>query len=368
MNSLAYLASIPLVYYRRGSRIQNSPDLGSREKLHSSLLDDLKKGAALWLRLDGLSLENLPAHAALCQTLTQVGFGTDRGSQKPDLVVLDWSRVSTCSAEGFAFFAVLANKLATHGMRVISCEPESAAIAAFLTDSGLRNLGVPIRWVLSPNVGRRTLKCPAPSAAFSISDILTLEGFLHGLSNFLRTTPLNRDSVRLVMATAHECIQNVLSHSSAEFAAAVALAAGRSGAPSIQLGIADDGIGIASSIASHSDHSKLANFTDSSVTETVLNQKLSRRPRTETSTSSVKDSSERVSGEVDADQVQRKLAGNSGGGMGRLIKRLLEHPGVTIRIRSGTAFVFLQSPPGRSQKLDLTFGAGTQLMLSMRFP
>ena len=298
-----------------------------------------------------------------------MGFGGERGSQKPELVVLDWSRVLSCSAEGFAFFAVLTKQLAAHGMHVIICEPEAATIGHFLTDSGLRDLGVPIDWVSRRYMGRQTLKSLAPSALFSSSDTQMLEPFLEGLSRFLRTTSLNRDSLTLVMATAHECIQNVLSHSSAQFGAAVALLSGRKGAASIELGIADDGVGIASSIASHGEHSRLSRFTDSSVTETVLNQKLSRRPRADQPASQA---GERLDGNPAAraeGPTERNPGSGSGGGMGRLIRRLIEHPGVAVRIRTGTAFVSLHSGlPDRNKKTDLTFGAGTQFILEMKLP
>jgi hypothetical protein len=339
--------------------VSNLNDFASRSLLHSSLRPDLRSGSAIWIRLDGLSLSNATAHGALCQTLTRVGFGAERGSVRPDTAVLDWSRVASCSAEGFAFFAVLAKKLASQNIHVIVCEPESVAIARFLDESGIKRLCDGVQWVPSLSSGRLTLQSIARAALFSPTDTGMLPDFLDDLSSFVKEADLGHSAALLVMAAAQDTIQNVLSHSSATAGATAATLLPQKRPMRLQLGIADDGVGIASSILSQQTHSWLAGFTDSSVTETVLHRKLTGRSR----------HAKHFGESVTPDPMLSEAAetpGVSGGGMARLIRRLLDHDGVTIMIRSGTALLTMRSGlPDDYQRRDLTFGAGTQLLLEI---
>src|SRR5438105_3992784 len=86
-------------------------DLSSLAGLRSSFQRHRKLGAATWIRLDGLTVDDAASHSALCHTLTRLGLGGDHARKSPKIVVFDWSGVGGCSAEGLAFFVVLVGHL-----------------------------------------------------------------------------------------------------------------------------------------------------------------------------------------------------------------------------------------------------------------
>ena len=135
----------------------------------------------------------------------------------------------------------------------------------------------------------------------------------------------------------HELLQNVISHSSSRHAAIGARAVAPRG-KTIEIGLADDGVGIAAHVVAQSSHSWLSWLSDASVTETTLANQLSGRDP------------------------------HSGGGcLGEVMRAFLRQADADVTIRSGTAHVkFANARDFSVTKHNLTFGMGTQILIRIR--
>jgi hypothetical protein len=147
---------------------------------------------------------------------------------------------------------------------------------------------------------------------------------------------------RAIMGTTHEVLHNVLSHAGATHGAATALLFPRRRPKILQIGIADDGLGIAGTVLRDPHHEELAWFSDARVTGAVIRDNLSGRGA--------------VSGEREG-----------GGGLARVVKRLLLETASKVFLRSGAALVVLRSEdPEHFLFHRLTYGTGTQIRLELR--
>lgn len=139
------------------------------------------------------------------------------------------------------------------------------------------------------------------------------------------------------MSTTVELIHNIQSHSGARFGAAAALLLPRRRPQVLQVGVADDGIGIAGSILSQPLHDWMSWSPDASVAEVVLDRALSGRES------------------------------QTGGGMARHIRRLVDEANCRIDIRTGASHLFLTSDEPRAfTKTYLNAGLGTQVRLQAK--
>lgn len=317
-----------------------SLDLTSVSSLRASLSPLRRSGAAAWVSLQGLPLEDARAHSALCQTLTQFGMGADRGRRVPDVAVLDWSNVDGCSAEGIAFFAVLARHLVGRGVRVVVCHSADSAVREVLEHAGIVAACGPVPWVSCPTRNASAVESIVPAAIFADETNDSILSFCDELSSCLARLGISRAHKRAVMGTTQELLHNVLSHASASHAAATALLLPRKRPKVLQIGIADDGQGIPGTVVRHERHRWLEWFHDAGITEVVLNRALSGRERADS---------------------------GSGGGMARIIRRVLGETQSTVMLRSGAALITLRSnAPDRFERRALTYGAGTQIRLELR--
>ena len=316
-------------------------DVSSVAGLRRSLHQSLKSGHAAWIRLDGLPVDDSSTHSALCHALVRVGMGAVTGRMVPQIAVLDWSLVDTCSAEGLAFFAVLHGHLTTAGIQLIVCAPASKTVSLLLEQSGVHAYCGGGTWVPSTPARGVSCECVASAALFGPEANESVDKFCDDLSDTIKRLAVGRGPARAVTGTTYELLHNVLSHANAGHAAAAAILFSRKRPPVLQVGVADDGIGIAGAVLSHPRHEWLQSFHDASVTETVLNQTLSGRTTT--------------------------LDSGTGGGVARIIKRLLRETTATVMFRSGAAMVTLRSTaPDRFEKTALTYGSGTQVRLELR--
>lgn len=301
----------------------------------------MRRREAAWIRLDGLSLNVDSTHSALCHALTPFGLGAEPGHAVPTLVVLDWSTVTDCSAEGIAFFAVLVRRLSAMGVRVIACQPLGTAVSEVLKCSGVRSVCGPTEWVPCPCEKGFAAESLAPAAIFGPDANDSVDDFCDGLSTAIRRLGVVRRTAAAVMGTTHELLHNVLSHAHAQHAAATALLLPRKRPQVLQIGVADDGIGITGSVLRHERHQWLSWFHDASVTEVVLHQALSGR--------------------------EAAVDGGGGGGLANILQRLLRETPATVLLRSGAAYITLRSTaPDHFEKTALTYGAGTQFRLELR--
>jgi hypothetical protein len=311
----------------------------SLTSLRTSLAGPMRTGEAVWLRLGGLGLDDARSHGALCNCLERLGIG---GAEiPPGIVVLDWSVASDCSAEGLVFFAVLAKHLVDTGVQVFAAEPAVSGIAEVLAQSGFRSGCAGVEWVPCDACGGGAAHCGARGALFSTSPNESVDDFCDDLSATLKRLAVPRSVRCAIMGTAQEVLHNVLSHAEASHGAAAALIFPRRRPKVLQIGIADDGVGIAGTILRHPRHAWLGWFSDAQVTEAVLRDHRSVRG-------------------ADTGEEQ------GGGGLARLVKRLLAETPSSVILRSGSAFVTLRSQdPDHFHLRRLTYGTGTQFRLEL---
>lgn len=294
------------------------------------------------MRLGGLGIDRPESHGALCSTLERLGIGTANGTKLPKLVVLDWSVVSNCSAEGLAFFSVLARHLVGSGVHVIATEPELEDIREVLVQSGIRARCDGVAWVSCATSGRPSVRSGARAALFTASWDASVDDFCDDLSATLVRLAVPRRARCAVMGTTHEMLHNVFSHAGARYGGATALLFPGRRPKVLQIGIADDGLGIAATVLRHPRHEWLGWFSDARVTGAVLRDSLTGRGA--------------ESGEE---------AG--GGGLARIVKRLLSETTCKIIVRSGAALIVLRSGDAdRFVPHRLTYGTGTQLRLELQ--
>jgi hypothetical protein len=144
------------------------------------------------------------------------------------------------------------------------------------------------------------------------------------------------------MGITMEVVQNMLSHANATNCAVSAFYLGGKHPPVVQIGFADDGDGIASSLSENPDHHWATYLHDASVTENVLRHALTTRSELTTA-------SERPSG-----------------GLSRLIDDLLSECRSEIYVRSGAAFIVGSSDRAeRWTKSYMDHGIGTQLRVAI---
>jgi hypothetical protein len=132
-------------------------------------------------------------------------------------------------------------------------------------------------------------------------------------------------------------LQNVLAHSGAQHACAVALVHPLKRPPEVEVGIADGGRGIASGVLSQERHGWLFSFTDGAVTAAALTRGLSGRAEDD-----------------------------GGGALAGLIRGLIRECGATVVVRSGAALLRLNPPDGRCAPCNLSCGWGTQTLIRVR--
>lgn len=307
--------------------------------LRASLAGAVRTKEAAWLQMKGLTLDDPRQHSALCTTLEQLG-----STAIPATVVLDWSATSECSAEGMALFSVLGRRFCAGASRVIICAPASRAISTALIRSGLRESLPGAIWVPCAATGTVTFEPVARAAVFGPDANDSVDDFCDDLSAALKNLGAPRSTSRAVTGISHELLHNVLSHSDAMRAAAAALLFPRRRPRVLQIGLADDGVGIADSVLRQERHAWLGWFSDANVTQSVLRRRLSGRADTQE-------------------------GAESGGGMARMVERLMGDAPARVLMRSGAALVAIErESPTRLLTSRLTFGTGTQFRVEVRLP
>lgn len=311
------------------------------EALRSNLLPAMRKQEARWLRLDGLSLSDANVHRGFCHALAACGFDIDAGTKLPSTVVLDWRGSACCTAEGLAFFTVLVRVLAARGIKVFVCLPDRSDSAEIIAESGIEACGSAAEWIHRDCSGRRAARPLTRTAIFNTSSRSNLGQFCSDLSDSL--APLfSARSHKLVMGVVLEVLQNILAHAQATNCAVSALYLTSRRPPVVQIGFADDGRGIPSSLTENPKHSWVTYLHDASVTERVVRGALTKRPESE------------------------GTEATSTGGMGLLVRRLLDECRGEIYLRSGAALLSARSDrPTEWTKSFLDHGLGTQLRIAI---
>lgn len=289
-----------------------------------------------------MGLDDASVHGSLLTTLVRSGFG-DNGSSPPDTIVLDWSPAETFSAEGIAFFSVVSRRFAQMGSTVLACDAHSAALARVLTESGIRESSNIAEWIPVTPAGQITVANVAQAAIFGPGRTASVEEFMDGISSAVRSTGFTKRSSSAVVGAANEFIQNVLSHGEAQNAAATALMFLRRRPRILQIALADDGIGIPTSLVAQPRHGWVTEFSDAFATRVALRDALSGR-------------------------AEEAPGAFTGGGMARIVRRLLTELTATITLRSGAALVRVSPSRSSADVHRLTYGHGTQIRLDIPVP
>lgn len=314
-----------------------SDDL-SPAALHHEMAEDLRAGRVLWVRADGLGAADPAVHRGLQSALRRTGVHGELGGVAPETVVLDWTHLAAVSADGLAFAAVLLQALRDRGIHVRCCPPHDPVVGAALAQSSCGALrGEGIAWHAEPTgtVSRTDprhvlgpLHLFAGARGFSLSTALDqIEGALNRAG--WRSVPMLPE---LLM----EIAQNIRSHANARHAALCVVVERRRRPPRLQVGVADDGIGIPNSILNDPRHGWLDSFSPARATETVVMRQLSGRG---------------------ADQ--------GGGVLGDLYETLLAESGATVTLRSGAGWVRISGADRESRHESLTYGLGTQVLVEL---
>lgn len=287
---------------------------------------------AKWVDVRGIGLDESLPQQALCHSLTRCGMGYDLSGPPPETVVLDWSGSLSCSAEGVAFFAVLAERLASEGVRTIVGGSDAKDICLVLRHACQNEA---IEWVDIP-ILRTSCRFDAevPTTHLLDRNGAAANRFCDELGRVLAKHRVTRSVRRVTIGAALESIQNINVHAQAGHATASVLFHHRRRPQILQIGLADDGQTISSTILGNPRHRKLHVIHDASVVLSVLNRALSVRE----------------DGHMDEP---------TKGGMGLMAQRFLTQTGGNIYLRSGAALIaMLQHQEPRVSRLD--YGVGTQ--------
>ncbi len=314
--------------------------LASPQALRSALLPAMRERTAVWLRLGGLGLDDSKAHASLCNELVRSGFG-DEARPAPETLVLDWSSTDSCTAEGLAFFSVVGRHFSQKGCSVLACGTQNSALEKTLVESGVHQGSACAAWIPTPSTGQINCQSLAPAAIFGPDRNPSIDAFIDALSSRSRECGLKGRGASAVVGATNEFLQNVLSHGGASNAAAVALMFTRRRPPVLQIGIADDGMGIPASLVAQVRHVWMAEYSDVLAARAALRNPLSGR-------------SEDMAGAF------------TGGGMARMAGRLVADVGATVTVRSGAALVQLSPRFADHPRMSRqTYGHGTQTRIEI---
>jgi len=316
-----------------------SLDLGSSQSLYESTARMRRTGEVRWICLSGLCVDS-KNHSAFCRAVCELSSLTDAASTSPQLIVLDWGRVEVCSAEGIAFFLILVRWLLEQRMSFVVCSPTHFGVSTALDRGGARTCcGDAVCWIRSESRGVAAVEEIAQCVVLARGEDQVVSTFLDELSASLTRLQLPKATRQLVMGLTHEVFQNVRSYAEANFVAAAAYYFQRRHC--LQIGIADDGVGIADTILRQDRHAELDWFSDARIVSLVLRRGLSGRA-------------------VAADGTV------SGGGMSQLIPVVLNGVRSAIMLRSGRALLGLRSDsPKYPAPQRFNFARGTQFRLEI---
>ena len=295
--------------------------------------------SSTFIRLDGLAVEPTGTHSAMLQYLRRAGCGDDLPGTPPQVVALDWSCADRCSAEGLAFFGVLGCLIQTRGQILIVCSPSASDLAGIVMEAGLQETCTHARWIASQASGRRMTRIASPSLVFD-SPIAGHEvlAFFTAIEAVLERNKLPPDSVDLTTSLLMELLQNISTHAVGACASVVAVVHSRRRPAVLEIGLADSGKGMPSTVLTSPRLQWLVPLCDASILEAFVANGFTSRP-------------------LEA----------GGGALREVVLKFLDMvPGGVILIRSGSALIRLDLSLARSLRpTQLSYGFGTQLRVEI---
>ncbi|MEO6197267.1 MAG: hypothetical protein ABIP58_04075 [Dehalococcoidia bacterium] len=251
----------------------------------------------------------------------------------PSTVILDWTRTDVLAAEALAYFTVVARRMMAIGIQTIICMPSTktgyVAIEGIVRD--LVNAGA--RAVQPATQFSDTASLLASAASFQLDDSGQQSDFIEVCGEGIAKSGAEPSVREIAEALLREALQNARTHSEATMAAGAGLSFRRRRPRLVQVGIADDGIGVARSVLARGAHTDLREFADATIALAVVNGTLSGRN-----------------------------AGHGGGGFSLVLREALESFSARVTIRTGSALLRMEgADPTRWRIRHLTRGFGTQI-------
>lgn len=289
--------------------------------------------------LAGLSVASPTINSILLGSLHRCGLSGEAIDDNPLQARLDWSRADGCAADGLAFFAVVSTQLRQLGRLAGVVAPSDNRLAALL-----ESLVLPLRlrdssenWTTSPLPGFAGRQADLVAATVLRGGGANVDAFLNSCAHAVES---HRDAIlsRRVMSCVHELVANMLEHGAGTPAAAVALRFPRRRPVTIQIGLADGGVGVAATLLQQDRHSTLAPFRDATILDVVFRNGFSGRP-----------------------------LGDGGGAFGRLFVEVAASKGVEIAIRSGRGRICTTKKRNEFDRETYLHGIGTQSLLTLKF-
>ncbi|MHB1096396.1 MAG: hypothetical protein ACYC3F_09490 [Gemmatimonadaceae bacterium] len=308
----------------------------SADSLREELQAELKAGRALWLRMDGAGLEDRLMHQAFTGSLARCGVGAERTPKSPTTLVLDWSKVASVSADGLAHFAVLMRHGANMGLELIVCGPSEPDLKRAVEAVSAMPDVTGGRWVQTTQRDTRPrVRVLSKQSVFSPCDGEP-RGFLNGLSAWLNEQNVRASAKSAVISCVMEILLNIRTHSGADVAAAVVLELLHRRPHRLQIGFADNGIGIVNSMLENPHFAGLEALHPATAADSLLMGTRTRRDDGRT------------------DEFRAR------GGLGQVVRCLVEGTRATAAVRSGSALLTFSCDPGFSRlKYYLDYGLGT---------
>lgn len=293
--------------------------------------------AAEFVRLDGLGLEPVSTHGAFQQFIRRLGLSNEESQRVPTITTLDWSRMTGCSAEGFAYFGVIEQVLSERGQHLLICAPAVRGLADRLDGLDLRQRCATSVWIGGVAAGRAHAASAIPALMFrSPPSGAQATPFLRAIDRVLDAHSVANEVVEWCDALVMELLQNIGTHAKHAWACAVAIVHTNKRPNVLEIGFADSGVGIPAQILSGPRMRWLAPLCDVSILESfVAHGTTSRAPE------------------------------DGGGALQQVALGLLERvDGSALLIRSGSAFIRLDRKLVRLLRpKQLNSGFGTQIRI-----
>ena len=301
-------------------------------------------GRVRWIHLQGLALDDR-SHTALLRALAGASAGAGELDLSGNTVVLDWTSVRECSAEGFALFHIVARMFAGAGAQVYVLPPTVSDVLAIVDAPEFRAGCVGAIWVDGGADPANRVVALGCVGAFASRERGTIAAFCASFERALSRLAMPADLSGLLNAIALEVVQNVKTHARASHAAILGLNFHRMRPGLVEIGVADDGRGITDSLLDQAAHRRMERYLDVSVVETLFQRNLSSRS----------------SGSDDPNAL-------AVGGFGALLAELFAKASVTVLLRSHRVLIELASDGRIRRSKTLASGVGTQLRIAVRLP
>ncbi len=293
--------------------------------------------------MQGLSLDD-KSHVAALRALEGAGLRPGVSGLDGITVILDWGTAREYSADGVALFQVVVRVLVGAGATVFILPPATCDMREIVDSPEMRASCEGAIWVDGACDDADRVLALGSVGSFSSSERGTSGAFCAGYELAMSRVAMPGDLRKLLNGIVWDVIQNVVCHAEASYAAILGLHFHRKRPGLLEIGVADDGRGMADALLDQPDHRWMDQFLDVSLLENLFRRNLSSR-----------------SGMSDS-------ASPASGGLGALLGILFSKAPVTVLVRSNRVLIQLASDGSIRRSHTLSCGVGTQLRIAIRLP